>query len=209
MPQGGCLWPQGLSSSTAIWSFGRAGGLRLWAVSWDSDAPSFWSYNQRKVYFWSLKTSIFKSQAGRYYVCVPFSRTFDQTMQFASGTSLSGFAHYSTRKSKNHNVNIWRTKIWSFWSHFSMPNGGQWGCGDGHDHGMCPQRDRTYSGLFTAGQLLIGLNVHSNLSRLIRDGGKWGGGDGYLCPTMYSLHCHHQNDSVLRWAAVWDIWMFH
>ena len=114
MPQGGCLWPQGLSSSTAIWSFGRAGGLRLRAVSWDSDAPSFWSYNQRKVYFWSLKTSIFKSQAGRYYVCVPFSRTLDQTMQFASGTSLSGFAHYSTRKSKNHNVNIWRTKIWSF-----------------------------------------------------------------------------------------------
>ena len=38
-----------------------------------------------------------------------------------------------------------------------------------------------------------GLNVHSNLLLLIRDGGKWG--DGYLCPTTYSLHCHHRNDS--------------
>ena len=48
--------------------------------------------------------------------------------------------------------------------------------------------------------LTQGLNVHINLLRLIRDGGKWG--DGYLCPTTYSLHCHHQNDSAIRWAAV-------
>ena len=25
----------------------------------------------------------------------------------------------------------------------------------------------------------------------------------------YSLHCHHQNDSALRWAVVWAILMFH
>ena len=37
--------------------------------------------------------------------------------------------------------------------------------------------------------LLMGLNVHSNLLRLIRGGGEWR--DGYLCPTTYSLHCHH------------------
>ena len=37
--------------------------------------------------------------------------------------------------------------------------------------------------------LPMGLNIHSNLLRLIRDRGKWG--DGYLCPTTYSLHCHH------------------
>ena len=47
---------------------------------------------------------------------------------------------------------------------------------------------------------LMGLNVHNNFLRLIRDGGKWE--DGYLCPTTYSLHCHHQNDSALRRAAV-------
>ena len=28
-----------------------------------------------------------------------------------------------------------------------------------------------------------------------------GGGDGYLHPTTYSLHCHHQTDSALRRAA--------
>ena len=28
---------------------------------------------------------------------------------------------------------------------------------------------------------------------MCRDRGKWG--DGYLCPTTHSLHCHHQNDS--------------
>ena len=48
--------------------------------------------------------------------------------------------------------------------------------------------------------LLLGLNVHSNLLRLIRDLGMWG--DGYLCPTTYSPHCQHQNDSALRQAAV-------
>ena len=42
--------------------------------------------------------------------------------------------------------------------------------------------------------LLIALNVHSNLLRLIRDWGEWR--DGYLCPTTYSLHCHHQNDAA-------------
>ena len=31
--------------------FGHAGSLHHWAVSRDSDAPSFWSCNQRKVYF--------------------------------------------------------------------------------------------------------------------------------------------------------------
>ena len=31
-----------------------------------------------------------------------------------------------------------------------------------------------------------GANVHSNLLRLIRDGGKGGGGNGYICPTTYS-----------------------
>ena len=62
--------------------------------------------------------------------------------------------------------------------------------------------------------LLTGLNVRSNLLRLIRDwgevvgsGGKWG--DGYLCPTTHSLLYHHQTDSALRRAAVWDSWMFH
>ena len=30
-----------------------------------------------------------------------------------------------------------------------------------------------------------------------------------ICPNTYSLHCHHKNDSALRWAAVWDILMFH
>ena len=52
--------------------------------------------------------------------------------------------------------------------------------------------------------LLIGLHVHTNLLRLIRDGAVGGGEreNGYLCPTTYSLHCHHQNDSALRRAAV-------
>ena len=46
----------------------------------------------------------------------------------------------------------------------------------------------------------MGLDVHNKLLRLIRDGVKWGlvvGGWGYLCPTTYSLHCHHQNDCAL------------
>ena len=47
----------------------------------------------------------------------------------------------------------------------------------------------------------MGFNVHNNLLRLIRDGvGELG--DGYPYPTTYSLHCHHQNDSALRRAAV-------
>ena len=53
----------------------------------------------------------------------------------------------------------------------------------------------------------MGLNVNSNLLRLIRDLGMWG--DGYLCPTTYSPHCQHQNDSALRRAAAWDTLMSH
>ena len=49
--------------------------------------------------------------------------------------------------------------------------------------------------------LLIGLKrLHSHLLRPVRDGGK--SANGYLCPTTYSLHRHHQNDSALRRAAV-------
>ena len=45
--------------------------------------------------------------------------------------------------------------------------------------------------------ILLLILVHSNLFRLIGDGGKGGiGGDGYLCPTIYSLHCHRQNGSA-------------
>ena len=40
----------------------------------------------------------------------------------------------------------------------------------------------------------MGLNVHSNLLRLIREGGGGQWGDEYLCPATYSLHCQHQND---------------
>ena len=43
--------------------------------------------------------------------------------------------------------------------------------------------------------------------RLIRDG-EVGGSEFFLSDT-YSLHRHHQNDSALRWAAVWAILMFH
>ena len=42
--------------------------------------------------------------------------------------------------------------------------------------------------------------------RLIRDGEVGGMG---ISPNTYSLNCHHQNDSALRWAAVWVISMFH
>ena len=44
--------------------------------------------------------------------------------------------------------------------------------------------------------------------RLVKDGevGGWGGGGCqeilYLTPSTYSLHCHHQNDSALRWARI-------
>ena len=37
--------------------------------------------------------------------------------------------------------------------------------------------------------------------RLIRDGEVGGGGSGIVLSNT-SLHCHHQNDSALRWAAV-------
>ena len=43
--------------------------------------------------------------------------------------------------------------------------------------------------------------------RLIRD--EEVGGSGIYLSNTYSLHCHHQNDSALRWAAVWAILMFH
>ena len=45
-----------------------------------------------------------------------------------------------------------------------------------------------------SGYLLMRLNVHGNLLRLIKDGGS--GEDGYLRPTTYSLPCHHQNDCI-------------
>ena len=35
--------------------------------------------------------------------------------------------------------------------------------------------------------------------RLIRDGEV--GGSGILYFNTYSLHCHHQNDSALKWAV--------
>ena len=41
-----------------------------------------------------------------------------------------------------------------------------------------------------------GLMMMMMMIRLIRDGGKWG--DGYICPTTYSLHSHHQNDSAFK-----------
>ena len=37
--------------------------------------------------------------------------------------------------------------------------------------------------------------------RLIRDGGELGG-SGVFKSDAHSLHCHHQNDSASRWAAV-------
>ena len=42
---------------------------------------------------------------------------------------------------------------------------------------------------------------------LIRDGEV--GRSGNFIFNTYSLHCHHQNDSALRWAVVWAILMFH
>ena len=49
---------------------------------------------------------------------------------------------------------------------------------------------------------------------LIRDGEVGGGGGGGgggrdFFSNTYSLHCHHQNDSALRWAVVLAISMFH
>ena len=43
--------------------------------------------------------------------------------------------------------------------------------------------------------------------RRIRDGEV--GGSGIFISNTYSPHCHHQNDSALKWAAVWAILMFH
>ena len=43
--------------------------------------------------------------------------------------------------------------------------------------------------------------------RLIKDGED--GGSGIFISNTYPLHFHHQNDSALRWAAVWAILMFH
>ena len=37
--------------------------------------------------------------------------------------------------------------------------------------------------------------------RLISDGDVGGSGIFFI-PKTYTLHCHHQNDSALRWAAV-------
>ena len=45
--------------------------------------------------------------------------------------------------------------------------------------------------------------------RLFRDGKVGGGGVRNFISNTYSLHCHHQNDSALRWAAVRAISMFH
>ena len=42
--------------------------------------------------------------------------------------------------------------------------------------------------------LLITLNIYSNLLQLIRG--------GFLCPTTYSLHCHHQNDCIKAGSCV-------
>ena len=56
---------------------------------------------------------------------------------------------------------------------------------------------------------LTGLNVNSNLLRLIRDGGNWGGGDGYLCPTTYSppeLLCIKAGSSVRHFNVLLIVW---
>ena len=37
--------------------------------------------------------------------------------------------------------------------------------------------------------------------KVIRDGEVGGGGCDNFTSNAYSLHCHHQNDSALRWAA--------
>ena len=53
----------------------------------------------------------------------------------------------------------------------------------------------------------MGLYVHRNHSGLLGTGKL--GGSRIFISYNYSLHCHHQNDSALRWAAVWAILMFH
>ena len=76
-------------------------------------------------------------------------------------------------------------------------------------HTYVGKEDFTNLGAFFSNVLvlLMGLNIQNNRLWLVRDGGKWG--DGYLCPTTYSLQCYHQNNSALRGAAVWDILMFY
>ena len=53
----------------------------------------------------------------------------------------------------------------------------------------------------------FGLNVHSNLLQLIRDGGKWGGMGTYVLPPYrYTVTTRM---TALRRAAAWAIFMFH
>ena len=52
----------------------------------------------------------------------------------------------------------------------------------------------------------IGLYVHRNHWGLLGTGKL---GVRYFKSNTYSLHCHHLNDSALRWAVVWAILMFH
>ena len=46
----------------------------------------------------------------------------------------------------------------------------------------------------------MGLYIHKKPLRLIKDGEVEG--SGIFISNTYSLHCHHRNDSALRWAAV-------
>ena len=71
------------------------------------------------------------------------------------------------------------------------------------------QRVSPYVSLITTSYLY--LRKHGALCSqkplgLIRD--KEIGGSGIFISNTYSLHCHHQNDSALWWAAVWAILMF-
>ena len=47
----------------------------------------------------------------------------------------------------------------------------------------------------------MGLCVQKNLEGLLGTG-KLGGQEFFFISDTYSLHCHHQNDSALRWAVV-------
>ena len=48
----------------------------------------------------------------------------------------------------------------------------------------------------------MGLYVHRNHYGLLGTGKLGGGGVGNFMSSTYSLYCHHQIDSALRWAAV-------